>query len=335
MVSVSLCMIVKDEEAVLERCLSSIYDLADEIIIVDTGSADQTKEIAKAYTEKVYDFEWVHDFSKARNFAFSKATKEYIYSADADEVMDEENRARFRKLKETLLLEVEIVQMMYCNQLAYNTTYNFDEEYRPKLFKRLRNFVWQEPIHEMVRLEPLIYDSDIRIMHLPVAGHSGRDFNVFLRLINKNIPLSKKLHSMYARELFVSGNETDFMESEAYFSAASKDTERSVGEMKEAICVLIKTARLKADIPGLLKYAAKELANEPSAECCFELGEYYFSVKDYEEAAIWYYNAAFETTSILNIQYSGKFPLSRLVDCYNKMGNTEQALQYEKLLNDV
>ena len=167
MITISLCMIVKNEERVLKRCLDSVRDLVDEIIIVDTGSTDATKRIAAGYTDKIYDLTWNDDFSAARNFAFSKATKEYIYSADADEVLSEENRRRFRLLKETLLPEIEIVQMKYGNQLQNGTVYNFDEEYRPKLFRRLRSFVWEEPIHETVRLEPVVYDSDIVITHMP------------------------------------------------------------------------------------------------------------------------------------------------------------------------
>ena len=106
MIRISLCMIVKNEERVLERCLSSVCDLMDEIIIVDTGSTDRTKEIAGKYTSRIYDFTWCNDFSKARNFAFEKATCDYIYSADADEVLDEENREKFRILKENLMPEV-------------------------------------------------------------------------------------------------------------------------------------------------------------------------------------------------------------------------------------
>ena len=95
MVTISVCMIVKNEEAVLARCLTSLQEIADEIIIVDTGSTDNTKEIAKSYTKHIYDFAWVDDFAVARNFAFSKATKEYIYSADADEVLEEIDRKKF------------------------------------------------------------------------------------------------------------------------------------------------------------------------------------------------------------------------------------------------
>ena len=71
-------MIVKNEEEVLARCLDCVLQFADEIIIVDTGSSDKTKEIASKYTDKVYDFEWCDDFSKARNYAFSKATMDYV-----------------------------------------------------------------------------------------------------------------------------------------------------------------------------------------------------------------------------------------------------------------
>ena len=73
MASISLCMIVKNEEYVLERCLESVRSLADEIIIVDTGSTDRTREIAKKYTDRIYEIPWKDDFAWARNFSFSKA----------------------------------------------------------------------------------------------------------------------------------------------------------------------------------------------------------------------------------------------------------------------
>lgn len=135
MITISLCMIVKNEEKLLARCLDSVADIMDELIIVDTGSTDRTKEIAARYTDKVYEFAWINDFAAARNFAFSRASMEYIYSADADEVLDEENRGLFLRLKETLLPEIDIVQMYYANQLDFGTIYNFDKELRPKLLK--------------------------------------------------------------------------------------------------------------------------------------------------------------------------------------------------------
>ena len=216
MVEISLCMIVKNEEKVLARCLDSIVDLMDEIIIVDTGSTDQTKKIAMQYTNQIYDFTWIQDFSAARNFAFSKATKEYIYTADADEVLDEENHQRFAELKQVLLPEIEMVQMKYGNQLAHGTAYNFDEEYRPKLFRRLREWTWIEPVHEQVRLDPLVFDSDIVITHKPHDNHAKRDFAVFQKHIKDGKRISKRLHHMYAMELYISGDEKDLAEAEPF-----------------------------------------------------------------------------------------------------------------------
>lgn len=93
--SVSLCMIVKNEESVLDRCLASVAHLVDEVIIVDTGSTDRTKEIASKYTSKIFDFEWINDFSAARNFAAEQATGDWILVLDADEYIDEENYQEF------------------------------------------------------------------------------------------------------------------------------------------------------------------------------------------------------------------------------------------------
>lgn len=311
MIEISLCMIVKNEEKVLARCLDSIADLMDEIIIVDTGSTDRTKKIAERYTDKIYDFEWIDDFSAARNFSFAKATKDYIYVADADEVVDEENRQKFRDLKQVLLPEIDIVQMKYCNQLSNGTAYNFDEEYRPKLYKRLREFIWIEPVHEMVRLDPVVYDSEIDILHMPETVHSGRDFRVFQKQIRNGLRLSKRLHHMYAMELYISGTDEDILEAEQFFTDSAADPSRSLDEVKEAACVVTRAARLRDDSHVILKMCLKDMLSEGSSEMCYELGEYFFAKKDYQEAALWYYNAMNETQSILNIHTSTDWPEER------------------------
>lgn len=334
MITISLCMIVKNEEKLLARCLDSIEDLMDEIIIVDTGSTDRTKEVAACYTDKVFDFVWVNDFAAARNFAFSKASMEYIYSADADEVLDEENRENFRRLKETLLPEIDIVQMYYANQLDFGTIYNFDRELRPKLFKRVRSFVWKEPIHEQVILEPVIYDSNVAILHLPDSNHKNRDLAAFARMTSSGQPLSKRLHNIYAKELFISGEEQDFLTAMSFFETSCADTERSLDEIKEAACVVARAARLSQDMEKFFKYALKVVACEGCSEICCELGQYFLERQDLEEAIVWFYNAVYETESILNIHSSGDVPLRGLAECYKLAGNAEQAEAYGKLADD-
>lgn len=335
MITISLCMIVKNEETVLQRCLDSVVGIADEIVIVDTGSVDRTKEIAALYTDKVYDFVWTDDFSAARNFAFSRATMEYIYSADADEVVNEENLERFLALKQTLLSEVEIVQMKYGNQLAFGTVYNYDEEYRPKLFKRLRTFVWEEAVHEQVKLDPVIYDSDIVITHMPAASHAKRDILNFERQIREGKSLSRRLHNMYARELYVAGEDVDFVRAAGFFEESAADVERSEEETVEAACVAVRAARINQDIVRFFKYACKVIAGEGCSEICCEMGLLYEEQGDFEEAVIWFYNAAFETQPVLCLRTQEQDALAGLARCYRHMGMEEQALEYERMIKTV
>lgn len=332
MATISACMIVKNEEQIIERCLKCIQPIVDEIIIVDTGSVDQTKEIARQYTDKIYDFTWVNDFAKARNFSFSKASMDYIYVADADEIIDEVNQARFLTLKEHILPEIEVVQMYYANQLEFNTTYNYDKEYRPKLYKRLREFTWIDPIHEGVRLEPVIYDSEIEIIHKPLSNHASRDFHTFLKVINRGEILSDKLIGMYARELMIAGIEQDFIDAYNYFVSLLENRAMEEELLKKCQCIVARGARVKGDENEFFKTCLKNVALEKaSSEICCELGEYYLHLKDAKEASIWFYNAAYETNAELNAEYQGKKPLLGLSQCYQMLGDEVQAKEYESL----
>lgn len=336
MVTISLCMIVKNEEDCLKRCLDSLKGIVDEMIVVDTGSTDRTKEIAKECGAKVEDFTWTGDFSDARNFAFSKASCDYIYSADADEELDEENRERFIKLKSDLTeLNIDIVQMHYCNQLEFRTVYNFDRELRPKLFKRVRYFIWEDPIHEQIILDPVICNSDIEIMHKPKENHAGRDLEAFRKTVVQGRRLSKRLHGMYARELFMAGTDEDFIKAKDFFASSALDTTRDLDEIKQASCVLAHIAVIEDDPAALLKYSLKDAITEMSSEMCYELGDYYYSKRDFDEAIVWYYNAAYECSSILDIQKSGSLPRLALAKCYHDLGNEEQAKDYEREASEI
>jgi len=280
---------------------------------VDTGSTDATKDIAKQYTDKLYNFTWVDDFAAARNFAFSKATMDYIYSADADERLDEENQAKFLALKEALLPEIEIVQMYYCNQLEHNTIYSFDKEYRPKLYKRVRQFIWQEKIHEAVALEPIVYDSDIEIIHKPHENHGGRDLQIFAKMIENGEAISKRLREIYAKELYIAGSKADFENAEAFFIKLVDET-TDIDELKQAACVLARLYRMKGNDAEFFKYALKVIAMDGCSEMCYELGEYYRERNDVKEAAIWYFNAANETQALLSVAYQEELPKNRLAE---------------------
>jgi len=93
--TVSLCMIVKNEATRLAHCLMSVKPVVHEMIVVDTGSTDRTKDIANALGAKVFDFDWTGDFSKARNFSLSKASGRWIFVLDADELISSLDHAEF------------------------------------------------------------------------------------------------------------------------------------------------------------------------------------------------------------------------------------------------
>jgi tetratricopeptide (TPR) repeat protein len=95
---VSLCMIVKDEEANLPDCLASTADLVDEIIVVDTGSTDRTKEVAASFGAKVFDFPWCDSFAEARNESLKHASGDWVFWPDADDRLDEDNRRKLKTL---------------------------------------------------------------------------------------------------------------------------------------------------------------------------------------------------------------------------------------------
>lgn len=324
MPTVSLCMIVKNEEAVLARCLDSLNGLMDEIIIVDTGSTDSTKDIAGLYTDKVYDYEWTDDFAAARNFSFSLATMDYIYAPDADEVLDDINRMRFEQLKAALLPEVEIVQMKYHTVTGFDTVLNSKTEYRPKLFRRLRTFTWIDPIHETVRTSPVVYDSDIEILHMPQSMHSKRDFSIFLKAYKRDGMLSPRICNMYARELIKGGDENDFKDALPVFLQLYECTE-SEDARKEYACVLAHAYRLMHEPDFFFKYALKDMVTSACSEMCYEIGLYYEAEADYNEAVVWFINAYSETDSILDIHTGGDLALTHLVSCYDNIINTLEA----------
>lgn len=330
--TISVCMIVKNEEHCLARCLNSLKSIADEIIIVDTGSTDSTKAIAAEFTDKIYDFKWTGSFSDARNYSFSKATCDYIYCADADEELDEENIEKFLILKKNLLPEIEIVQMYYCNQLENNTIYNFDRELRPKLYKRLREFVWMEPIHEQVNLNPVIYDSDIDIIHRPASVHAGRDLARFEKMIEDDEVISDRLLDIYEKELYIAGEKENFANAYSYFEMLCDKEGIGEDDLAKAQTIALKACRLTGSIAGQFKYALRGVASKGCSELCYELGQWFAEQKDYSEAALWFYNAAYETEPLMDIKTAFELPLKGLVKCYTELGDEEKAAEFENVL---
>ncbi|MDE7301462.1 MAG: glycosyltransferase family 2 protein, partial [Clostridia bacterium] len=198
----SICMIVKDEEATLARCLDCVKNLADELIIVDTGSVDKSVEIARRYTDKVYFFDWCDDFAAARNFSFSMATGDYVMWLDADDVITDDNVEKLSELKQRDDFDVAFVKYA----AAFDGDVPIMEYYRERVVRRALNLQWEGAVHEaIVPIGRVIY-SDARIDHRKVkANPPMRNLRIFQKLIASGNLLDERQKFYYGRELFYSG----------------------------------------------------------------------------------------------------------------------------------
>lgn len=140
--TLSLCLIMRDESKTLRESLSSVCKYCDEIIVVDTGSKDNSKQIASEFTDKIYDFEWIDDFSAARNFAQFKATSEYIMRWDGDCVMQNQDEIQKWKNKNFEYCEILNAQFFAEGKEADNKI----SQIMPLIYRR-EDFIWQSPIH--------------------------------------------------------------------------------------------------------------------------------------------------------------------------------------------
>lgn len=146
MARLTLSMIVKNEEKHLAGCLSSVKDVVDEIVIVDTGSVDKTIEIAKEYGARIFHFDWINDFSAARNFALSKSTGDWILYLDADERLSNSSVEELRKI-----VAVAEKSGYYCTVKSYDSEYGRDNQMSyVRLFSNSSDISFQGKVHEQI-----------------------------------------------------------------------------------------------------------------------------------------------------------------------------------------
>ncbi len=284
MIKLSVCMIVKDEEKVLERALGCVKKFADEIVIVDTGSKDRTKQVAFKYTSKVYDFVWCDDFSKARNYSFSLASGDYLMWLDADDFIADSEIEKIKQLKKELSYSgsADCVMLKYVLSKGPHPFYY----YRERILRRVVGFVWSEPVHEVITPHGKIEYRDIEILHKKESlSPRERNLKIYRKLLREGTPLSSRARYYYARELQQNG----------YISSAIKEYRRALrlnlwNESKIDACVqladcyLLRGENAKAERVLLKSFSF----GGPRAQNCCSLGQIYLNKKDYARAVEWF-----------------------------------------------
>ena len=295
---VSLCMIVRNEEAVLERCLDSVAELVDEIILVDTGSTDDTKKIASKFSAKIYDFPWRDDFSAARNYAVAQAVGDYWFWLDADDVVEGENQEKLRRI--LAHPDADVVFLPY--QLS------FDEDGKPqmiscreRIFRRSVKFQWEGAVHEAIVPRGKVRYGDAAISHRKIgAGSPDRNLHIYQQKLMCGENFSPREQYYYARELY------DHRAYRAALPVLEQFLRDGKGWAPDCMgaCLLCGNCYRKLKQPAqALKSLLRALEyGAPTPELCCELGAVFLDQEQYPTAIFWY-QLAMEVVRITERDY--------------------------------
>ena len=328
-------MIVKNEEDVLERCLKSVEKFVSEIIIVDTGSTDKTKQIALKFTKKVYDFKWVNDFSKARNFGFKKATCPYILWLDADDVIEEDQQKNWKEMLENLE-DADVIMLPY--DLAfdkYNKSAYFC--YRERIVKNNGKYLFKDPVHEAIIPFGKVVYKKARVAHRKMhTNPPKRNLKIYKQLKKQGITFTPRQNYYYARELYFNN----------YIKQAKKEFDKFI-KLKQGwnenlvdACIIKSYCHNTLYEPDLQIQSLFNafLFDKPRSDVCCEIGNYFINLKQYDNAIFWFENA-------IKLQYAGKgfvqkdyfdfIPFMQLCVCHSYFKHYKTAYHYHLLSKQI
>jgi glycosyltransferase involved in cell wall biosynthesis len=316
-------MIVRDEDDVIGRCLDGARQFADEIIVVDTGSVDRTKEVVALYTDKLYDFTWTDDFSAARNFSFQFATCDYTMWLDADDIIPPDSIRKILDWKENEDA-AEIIYFAYGSGDRQEAVNIYDDSVvlRDRLYKKGVNTHWHYAVHEGIPTYGYTESlrDDILIVHKKTkVNDEHRNMRIFATSFPDGLDAYNNWY--YARELYL---EKRYAESyEAYT--------KSGDNKPDALPYAILSLRALGETETLGQELRRILETEnPGAIVFCELGRLAAAEKDYETAIAYYEKALRVKESLRDFHVHfpafGDFvPLIRMAAIYRKRGNLPES----------
>jgi len=334
----SLCMIVKDEEENMDKCLRNIKDVVDEIIVVDTGSKDNTPLIANGLGAKVYHFKWCEDFSAARNESLKYATGDYIMYIDADDRISRDDAEKILRLKKELPEKKNLayaLKIVLASPEAINSS-----AYQISIFPNLPGISFEYPIHEQIvpslkRKGIKAVFTDIKIEHKGyedpelLRKKAERNLRVLKRMLSEN-PDSWFAHYFLAQTYEVLENR------DLYEFHLKKSLTKECKELDENwfIGVSLKYCQLlleKGNKEGARKLLLKLEEEFPNHDIIrFFLAEMDMEAGNYMEALNRYITIREDKLSLITIpmdeeRIKCKYYL-HLGQCYEKVGYNKLAM---------
>lgn len=328
MKSLSVCFIVKDEELVLDRILSQVSKFADEIIVVDTISHDDTVKIAKKYTDKVFEFEWVNDFSKARNYSISKATSDYFMWLDADDYIDDKSIQKLIDLKAKIKDE-DVIMLPY--EIAFDengkSTFSY---YRERILKNNGKFQFVDAIHEVIIPRGNIKRYDIPIKHKKVKpSDPKRNLNMYLALKEGGVKFNPRQQFYFATEYYYNNMFDKAIQEYDIFLKMNGFKENTI----QAYLNLSRIYTIKKEYDTALKYAYLSfLHSTPRSEILCQIGYIYLTKKEYRTSIYWYKLAIqkpnLASGAFVELDYYDFIPYVQIGLCYYYLKEFKKAMRY-------
>lgn len=320
--NISLCMIVRDEEENLAGCLDSVKDAIDEIVILDTGSKDRTKEIARRYTEHIYDYVWRDDFAHARNTAFSYASGPYLMWMDADDVMKKSEREKLIALRPALDGSVDAVMMPYvCGSRPDGTPeLIFDRE---RIVRKDAGFCFKGAVHEAMSVGGCVIREDIAVHHMGVHAERSnqRNLRIYERWMASGEPFSARDWCYYGRELVRAGRSEDAEKAFAHTLEMPCWAQLRIDALIQRAYCLLRLKRIDEARAQLLTAAA---VDTPRAQLLCALGECEMQAGRDEAAVLWY-RAAMQAEKPVG---TGEFIQA---DCYDYIPSMQLCVLLDRL----
>lgn len=320
MVKLSLCVIVgKNEAFELERLLKSVQGpLFDEIVVTTTQNDEAVKAVATKYSDKTPHFDWIKDFSAARNYCFDQSTGEYIMWMDSDDILTPENYSKLLEVK-TVLQNYAVVFLNY-NYGHYGEGSPSLTLPRERIVKRLPELRWHDPIHEYIAVYanlPNLHRHDISVEHMREKEYNAsRNLEILEKVYNEG-KASPRIKFYYGKDLIDSGNFDKALKVFNEYLSGPTDFDQN----KAVACIRLAEAYLaKQDESAAVMYARRGMMfNDSYAELYFILGDYYQRQKDSAEAVKYFKMAVSKSPDGLfaaKPDFYKRLPLDRLMHLY-------------------
>ena len=329
---ISVCIITRDESDMLRRCLETLIKYDVEIVVVDTGSKDDSRKTALEYTSKVYDFEWCDDFSAARNYAAGKAENNIILALDTDEIIESLN------VQESMVEDGKAVGRIFrINQFERQGEVQKARERISRLYDR-RYYKYVGRIHEQIealenQAEEMVCDVDATVRHY---GYDGSPEQIAAKA-ERNIRLleldlaenGEKPYTLYqlGKSWYMCN---DYEKAVEYFGKA---LEYDLNPKLEYVQDMVETYGYALINTGRAGEAEEILGSEEVydafsgwADYCFMMGLVYMNCEMHERAIDEFMKAATKNARMEGTNsYKAFYNIGVILEC---LGKTEEALKY-------